>query len=638
MSNVINGRSRRNYVGTNAPQPPNITFVDRQPNQYDRENYEVGDQWLYTDPTPGTNYQELWYLASLKGNSMSAGKLAKWVLVASGTTGNVSSFQLDVGTAHADDDGIVNLLAGENTNTEGDNLNTMRVNLNRTIYWPSTNLAGTEGVIYLDNHRFLHNYGLGGAADANTFLGVDAGNISIPLSGVGATGIGFQALKSITSGQYTVSIGANALTTLTNGDNNTACGAFALDQIQTGMNNIGLGYSAGTALTGTDSNNICIGNVGVSGEDATIRIGTAGTHVETYVAGITGVTINNETPMTVVNVGTDGQLGEVILESDDASIAITQPSAGVINFRATGGGGGGSSNPFSFSAVQVGDSGAIANGTDYAMGANVALTELFDVGNNFYPGDGAGAPAVFTAPVSGKYYFEFLSLFIVGAGAGTTCDSQIIAGARTYQAKYGSSTQTEVYSVITDMTMGQTAVFSLINPVAGAPDVTYAVSGNGGSRGATNTNSTRISGFLIPESSNGGAFSQPFRETIALAVAGGGGFKLLGTASTGVLVEDFDIGSNFYIGDGAAAEAYFEAPETGIYSISFTNQYQGTTAMVMRLIVNGVTYREVTQNLPVAYIDNTQLIDLAATDKVTFSFANSVNSNVSITVSGYRIG
>src|SRR5207249_5416799 len=57
-----------------------------------------------------------------------------------------------------------------------------------------------------------------------------------------------------------------------------------------GSNNIALGTLAGASLT-TGDNNIDIGNLGVTDEANTIRIGTAGTQTAAYIAGISGVTV-----------------------------------------------------------------------------------------------------------------------------------------------------------------------------------------------------------------------------------------------------------------------------------------------------------------------------------------------------------
>jgi len=68
-----------------------------------------------------------------------------------------------------------------------------------------------------------------------------------------------------------------------------------------------LGFKAGTGLT-TGNNNIDIGNVGVAGENGTLRIGTPSKQNATYVAGIYAAT--QPSGLNVV-VGPDGRLGTV---------------------------------------------------------------------------------------------------------------------------------------------------------------------------------------------------------------------------------------------------------------------------------------------------------------------------------------
>jgi hypothetical protein len=89
----------------------------------------------------------------------------------------------------------------------------------------------------------------------------------------------------------------------------TAVGFGALDSNTTGLRNIALGDDAGASLT-TGDDNIAIGNSGVAGEGATIRLGTPGTHAQTFVAGIRGVTTGVADAITVV-VDSAGQLGTV---------------------------------------------------------------------------------------------------------------------------------------------------------------------------------------------------------------------------------------------------------------------------------------------------------------------------------------
>jgi endosialidase-like protein len=123
------------------------------------------------------------------------------------------------------------------------------------------------------------------------------------------TATGDYALFNLTRGTRNTAIGFQALNTNTTGGNNTAIGFFALQDNTTGRNNIALGYSAGIFTAG--DNNINIGNLGAEESD-TIRIGTvAGRgirefHSNTYIAGISGVTIAAGVP---VIIDADGHLG-----------------------------------------------------------------------------------------------------------------------------------------------------------------------------------------------------------------------------------------------------------------------------------------------------------------------------------------
>ena len=123
------------------------------------------------------------------------------------------------------------------------------------------------------------------------------------------TATGDYALFNLTTGTRNTAIGFWALNTNTTGGKNTAIGFQALVDNTTGNNNIALGYAAGIFTAG--DNNIHIGNVGAQESD-TIRIGTvAGRGIRefqsnTYIAGITGVTIAGGVP---VIIDANGHLG-----------------------------------------------------------------------------------------------------------------------------------------------------------------------------------------------------------------------------------------------------------------------------------------------------------------------------------------
>jgi hypothetical protein len=135
----------------------------------------------------------------------------------------------------------------------------------------------------------------------NTANGLDALNSNT--TGLNNTANGIKALESNTTGSRNTATGAVALEANTIGNNNTAYGFQALLD-STGSNNIALGFNAGMNLT-AGSNNIDIGNVGVAGEAAKIRIGKQGTQNGTFIAGIFGVPITGST----VVVNSNGRLG-----------------------------------------------------------------------------------------------------------------------------------------------------------------------------------------------------------------------------------------------------------------------------------------------------------------------------------------
>jgi hypothetical protein len=123
---------------------------------------------------------------------------------------------------------------------------------------------------------------------SNTAIGSDA--LFNNTTSFANTAIGGVALESNTTGFANTAIGDGALVNNTTGFLNTATGNQALLSNTTGTSNIALGVSAGMNLT-TGSNNIDIGNAGAAGESNKIRIGTNGTHRNTFIAGISGVTV-----------------------------------------------------------------------------------------------------------------------------------------------------------------------------------------------------------------------------------------------------------------------------------------------------------------------------------------------------------
>ena len=121
------------------------------------------------------------------------------------------------------------------------------------------------------------------------------------------TANGVRALYGNLTGSLNTADGNRALYNNTTGFSNTASGLDSLYTNTTGANNIALGSEAGFNLT-TGNNNIEIGNPGNAGEAATIRIGTNGTQTNTYIAGISGVTVAGGVG---VMIDSNGHLGTI---------------------------------------------------------------------------------------------------------------------------------------------------------------------------------------------------------------------------------------------------------------------------------------------------------------------------------------
>ena len=137
---------------------------------------------------------------------------------------------------------------------------------------------------------------------------------------------GIRTMESNTTGDQNTAVGAFALRKITHSRFNTAIGSHAIiENLTVGDNNIALGYTSGVHLT-TGGNNIDIGNPGVAGESATIRIGSAN-QVRTFIEGIHGSVVTG----TTVEVNAEGHVGvspsaarfkEQITPMDQASEAL----------------------------------------------------------------------------------------------------------------------------------------------------------------------------------------------------------------------------------------------------------------------------------------------------------------------------
>ncbi|MFL6449863.1 MAG: tail fiber domain-containing protein [Bryobacteraceae bacterium] len=184
------------------------------------------------------------------------------------------------------------------------------VGYNSLIYNNSgTSNTATGSNALAANVSGTNNVGIGASSLSNNASGSSntaVGTQSLFSNGIANnnTAVGFQALWNHTTNCCNTAVGFQAMANDTAGQFNVALGNRALSSNTTGNGNVALGNDAGNQING--SSNIAIGHSGVSGESNAIRIGTAGTHLNTYVAGISGVSLSGASQ---VLIDASGHLG-----------------------------------------------------------------------------------------------------------------------------------------------------------------------------------------------------------------------------------------------------------------------------------------------------------------------------------------
>ena len=150
-------------------------------------------------------------------------------------------------------------------------------------------------------------------SDVTTTLGnntaVGWAGLQFNTLGTDNTALGNATLSANTSGIQNTAVGSIALENNDSGSDNVAVGYDALLNVLTGSNNIAIGSGAGQNVAGAESNDIYVGNAGVLGESAAIRIGIVGTQTTNFQAGIFGA--GPIVGAAVLVDATTGQLGTV---------------------------------------------------------------------------------------------------------------------------------------------------------------------------------------------------------------------------------------------------------------------------------------------------------------------------------------
>lgn len=316
-----------NQLGLNALQyigerEIRCTIQSRPPTIADNKNFRLNDFWIVDDPTNAVvdDRLQLWVLLSLREGD------ADWFRFDLGGGINANEFPTDNGTAFPTALGVLNvvgdgtyidtdalvantitinltdggqftkqydtdsgsavpianviqILGGDNINTAGAT-NVVQVNVDRSIRLPNTTADGLNGVYYTGavgavgtkltgGQTFLHQYGT-----ANTFLGEDAGNLTLTTgTAQDNIGIGYAALTDLTTAARNVVIGSEAGTLMQDSDDNVLIGHNSGASIISADNNVFIGSGAGASAT-TLTEAVLIGKN--AGTNLTIANPTAG--------------------------------------------------------------------------------------------------------------------------------------------------------------------------------------------------------------------------------------------------------------------------------------------------------------------------------------------------------------------------
>ena len=540
----LTGLNPLSYMGVEPSSPPNFVRYANPPTTNDF-GFDIGTIWLVPSPI------SVYMLVAKPQN------VANWLQL-SGGTGAIDEIITQDGAIEATA-GAVTINSGANINIPVTPPSTITVNLDTSLLQPTASADQTQGWYSLGGLPFMHNYSATGLAGNNTFVGSISGNPA--LTGTNNTGHGFGTLSFLTTGVQNTMVGSTSGSTLASGNGNTALGyqalsvlstgsanvavgQNALNGLTTGVFNIGVGATAGQNYT-TESSNLVIGNSGTIADAHAIRIGKQGIlpgqHNKCYIAGIYNTTVGADpVDNSVVNVDSNGQLGQVTFISSDDTIAIAQTARNTIDIKAVGGGGGGiiqilhADNGLDASAATVnifggpgidtaaggGDTVTInANYNNYGtafsqpflyileittgnlpgmvlqyLGATQALVQKFDA---LVPNIGYGGPGgaiQFTAPETGIYNINF-NLSIAQPG-NSTMIFEVITTQRTYIRKMNNSNGPyfqDIWTITTDMNIGDTALFACEN-LTNVADFNFL--GNDAVPLQT-FNATSISGFRV---------------------------------------------------------------------------------------------------------------------------------------------
>lgn len=356
------------------------------------------------------------------------------------------------------------------------------------------------------------------------------------------------------------------------------------------------------------------------------------------------------------------------LTSIGGTVIITN-GANSINLEAVGGGGGGNT-PVAFYAYQpttyqvpIVSASPTSTYAPYLMGSAVVMSTRLNTGAGFFPGDGLGTPASFTAPTTGRYYFSFTTALGQGFNNGTAnlvfdAYSVIITPTNTYvgySARPTVSVQVAswfeavaISNATVQLNAGDVVTFQVLGPKltnTAMGNYCYTVVGSQSANvfpvGSTNYFPTSIEGFLLEAAETAGTVSFSAYNPANVTVPG------LTVYQYGIglpLTVEINSGGAFYPGDGVSLPAVFTAPVNGYYAFNLVSELQslaggGPTASLIASIVGPSNmysrkhYDTQTGAAGSSFASSTvnALIALNSGQQVTFTASNNSAGNARIT-------
>jgi len=451
QSTKRSGKNTLAYTGVEASTPPNLFTLDRAPTTKDdlKRGFYIGDLWIDRSTEP----RDVWILVDLAtavyGVSSS---IATWIKFGISTEGT-SIYLTNNGTASSLL-GYLNVLGDGLINTSSPGDNTINVNL-------TNGLAG------------------------QVLIGSDTGS---PAWAYITSTSGSIAVTNLDNAIEIETTGAPALGTFTADDTNTATPAAGIIILSGSTNITTTGDGAHTVTVDLNDDVTIAGTLTLSAQTAGVLQTTATGEVFSS-KGTDG--------QVLIGGGTGPQWANITVA--DTSMTVTN-GPNTINLEVVPGY---PTRPVEFLATQTTDAVGVLGGPEtYRLGTSVALTEIFNVGNGLYPGNGVGAYAIFTAPLDGRYYLHMAVKFEVPLPPPPPFkrdpDIRIITTNKEYalisneDVSYGAYYDKYKHiSIIVEMLQGDTAIFQTMCDIANPGFITLTA------KDLWNIQQTFIDGYYV---------------------------------------------------------------------------------------------------------------------------------------------